>query len=166
MQYTYKECSPENHLSKFSPMFSVIGPGVIFIFCALLLNFLVSISLPFLPTLDITRVYFDGPNEYIGGPNISQGWAELRVSLIRLLTIINLVDFLSSLVHGKGSIVIIVTWIILDCIGHHATTTHLMIVYARHPVRIDPSENCDVTSRFDASSYFILIKCMRTASQP
>lgn len=33
-------------------------PGVIFLFCALALSFLVSVSLPFLPALDITRAHF------------------------------------------------------------------------------------------------------------
>jgi len=35
-------------------------PGIIFLFCAFVLSFLTSISLPFLPALDITRVHFGG----------------------------------------------------------------------------------------------------------
>lgn len=33
-------------------------PGIIFLFCALVLNFLTSISLPYLSAIDITRVHF------------------------------------------------------------------------------------------------------------
>ncbi|KAF9528840.1 hypothetical protein CPB83DRAFT_869364 [Crepidotus variabilis] len=33
-------------------------PGIVFLFCALVLNFLVSISLPYLPALDIVRTHF------------------------------------------------------------------------------------------------------------
>ncbi|KAF5329751.1 hypothetical protein D9619_009113 [Psilocybe cf. subviscida] len=35
-------------------------PGIVFLFCALVLSFLVSISLPFLPALDIVRVNYGG----------------------------------------------------------------------------------------------------------
>jgi len=34
-------------------------PGIIFIFCAFVLSFLTSISLPYLPALDITRTHFN-----------------------------------------------------------------------------------------------------------
>ncbi|KAJ2932002.1 hypothetical protein H1R20_g5079, partial [Candolleomyces eurysporus] len=34
-------------------------PGVVLLFCALVLSFLASISLPFLPALDIARVKFE-----------------------------------------------------------------------------------------------------------
>jgi hypothetical protein len=49
-------------------------PGVIFIFCALVLNFLVSISLPFLPALDIARTHF-------GAAKNSQGLTEIRFGI-------------------------------------------------------------------------------------
>ena len=35
-------------------------PGVLFLFCAFVLLFLVSISLPYLTALDFARVHFDG----------------------------------------------------------------------------------------------------------
>lgn len=51
-------------------------PGVVFLLCALVLLFLVSISLPYLTALDIVRVHFEG------GPSTdTQGsLTELRVS--------------------------------------------------------------------------------------
>ncbi|GJE95569.1 SUR7/PalI family protein [Phanerochaete sordida] len=43
-------------------------PGVFFLFCAFVLLFLVSISLPYLPALDFARVHFDGsPSTENGG---------------------------------------------------------------------------------------------------
>ncbi len=50
-------------------------PGVIFLVCALVLNFLVSISLPYLPALDITRVHFPTSVSQSG----TTGVQELRV---------------------------------------------------------------------------------------
>lgn len=35
-------------------------PGIIFLVCALVLNFLVSVSLPYLPALDIARTHYRG----------------------------------------------------------------------------------------------------------
>jgi hypothetical protein len=51
-------------------------PGVIFIFCALVLNFLVSISLPFLPALDIARTHFEN-----GVVANSEGLTEIRFGI-------------------------------------------------------------------------------------
>ncbi|KAF8968778.1 hypothetical protein BDZ97DRAFT_328267 [Flammula alnicola] len=51
-------------------------PGIIFLFCALVLNFLVSISLPFLPALDIARTHFGT------GGSVSQG--ALGITELRL----------------------------------------------------------------------------------
>lgn len=77
-------------------------PGVIFIICALVLNFLVSISLPYLPALDIARTHFGN-----GAVKNSQGLTEIRVSLTVLYwAMTNLVDILSSLVYGKGALAI------------------------------------------------------------
>jgi len=42
-------------------------PGVIFLFCAFVLLFLVSISLPWLTGLDIARVHFEGSGSTSGG---------------------------------------------------------------------------------------------------
>ena len=53
-------------------------PGVIFLFCAFVLLFLVSISLPYITALDVARVHF-----HAGSPTINQDSAaanELRVS--------------------------------------------------------------------------------------
>ena len=53
-------------------------PGVIFLFCAFVLLFLVSISLPYITALDVARVHF-----HTGSPTINQDSAaanELRVS--------------------------------------------------------------------------------------
>ena len=50
-------------------------PGIFFLFCAFVLLFLVSISLPYLTGLDFARVHFDGIT------NSDQGTiSELRVS--------------------------------------------------------------------------------------
>ncbi|KAJ7079594.1 hypothetical protein B0H15DRAFT_953959 [Mycena belliarum] len=48
-------------------------PGIIFLLCALILSILVSISLPFLPALDLVRVHFGS-----GIKTASDGMTELR----------------------------------------------------------------------------------------
>ncbi|KAK7459667.1 hypothetical protein VKT23_009648 [Stygiomarasmius scandens] len=45
-------------------------PGIIFLFCAFVLSFLVSISTPFLPALDIARVHFDNRALVLGETDI------------------------------------------------------------------------------------------------
>ncbi|THV04560.1 pali-domain-containing protein [Dendrothele bispora CBS 962.96] len=42
-------------------------PGIIFLFCAFVLSFLVSISTPFLPALDIARVHFENQQALVFG---------------------------------------------------------------------------------------------------
>ena len=54
-------------------------PGVIFIFFAFVLNFLASISLPYLTALDITRTHFD--HGVILSDTQNSGVTELKVSL-------------------------------------------------------------------------------------
>ena len=57
-------------------------PGVVFLFCAFVLLFLVSVSLPWLSALDVTRVHFEGTSSTgTGGQNPV---TELRVSEIPL----------------------------------------------------------------------------------
>ncbi|KIK64991.1 hypothetical protein GYMLUDRAFT_39402 [Collybiopsis luxurians FD-317 M1] len=46
-------------------------PGIIFLFCAFILSLLTSISLPFLPALDIARSHLNG-NALINGDNVNQ----------------------------------------------------------------------------------------------
>ncbi|PSR76792.1 hypothetical protein PHLCEN_2v8173 [Hermanssonia centrifuga] len=53
-------------------------PGVIFLFCAFVLLFLVSVSLPYLPALDIARVHFSGSSST--GDSTQGQLTELRVS--------------------------------------------------------------------------------------
>lgn len=53
-------------------------PGVAFIVCAFVLLFLVSVSLPWLPALDITRVHFEGTSST--GSGDQHPLTELRVS--------------------------------------------------------------------------------------
>lgn len=53
-------------------------PGVTILFAAFVLNFIVSISLPYLPALDITRTHFD-ELALEDGQNVMQ---ELRVSYL------------------------------------------------------------------------------------
>jgi len=50
-------------------------PGILFLFCALALSFLASISLPYLPALDITRTQFAS-----GIKSGQDGVTEIRVS--------------------------------------------------------------------------------------
>jgi hypothetical protein len=60
------------HERKMSRVFCI--PGIIFLTCALVLSVLVSISLPFLPALDLVRVHFGN------GVNTSgEGMTQLRV---------------------------------------------------------------------------------------
>lgn len=47
-------------------------PGIIFLFCALVLSFLTSISLPFLTGLDIVRVHFGSPALATGNSAVDQ----------------------------------------------------------------------------------------------
>jgi hypothetical protein len=54
-------------------------PGIFFLVCALVLSFLTSISLPFLPGLDIVRVHFAQGALQDGS---TQGISELRVRLL------------------------------------------------------------------------------------
>lgn len=61
-------------------------PGIFFIFSAFVLNFLASISLPYLTALDITRTHFN--RGVILSDTDNSGVTELRVSL----TLINLID--------------------------------------------------------------------------
>ena len=56
-------------------------PGVFFLFCAFVLLFLVSLSLPFLPALDITRVHFEGSSSTENGQG---ALTELRVRTAQL----------------------------------------------------------------------------------
>lgn len=74
-------------------------PGIVVIFMALVLNFLASISLPFLPALDITRTHF--ASDGVQG-NTPLGMTELRVSskTARVRVEAN-VSFNRSLVYGK-----------------------------------------------------------------
>ncbi|KAF9256202.1 hypothetical protein L218DRAFT_966549 [Marasmius fiardii PR-910] len=51
-------------------------PGIIFLLCATVLNFLVSISLPFLPALDVARTHFPGI-ALVNGQSVN----ELRVGV-------------------------------------------------------------------------------------
>jgi len=53
---------------KMSRVFCI--PGIIFLFCAFVLSFLVSISTPFLPALDIARVHFDNRALVLGETDI------------------------------------------------------------------------------------------------
>ncbi|KAF9502129.1 pali-domain-containing protein [Pleurotus eryngii] len=53
-------------------------PGIIFLLCAFVLSFLTSISLPYLPALDITRVHFG--NAGTAG-TLDQGVTELRLGV-------------------------------------------------------------------------------------
>ena len=53
-------------------------PGIIFLFCAFVLLFLVSISLPFLTALDFARVHFKDGNPTVGSDKNAIN--ELRVS--------------------------------------------------------------------------------------
>jgi hypothetical protein len=53
-------------------------PGIIFLFAALVLNFLVSISLPYLPALDIARVHFGSTGVSASG---SQTVTESRLGI-------------------------------------------------------------------------------------
>ncbi|KAF5391954.1 hypothetical protein D9757_003233 [Collybiopsis confluens] len=46
-------------------------PGIIFLFCAFILSILTSISLPFLPALDIARAHLNG-NALINGDTVNQ----------------------------------------------------------------------------------------------
>ena len=55
-------------------------PGVIFLFCALVLSLLVSISLPSLPTLDIARVHFDATSVRADELGQQNSVGQLRVS--------------------------------------------------------------------------------------
>ncbi|KAJ3808518.1 hypothetical protein F5876DRAFT_78667 [Lentinula aff. lateritia] len=65
-----------------SRMFCI--PGIIFLFCAFVLSILVSISLPFLPALDIARAHMNG-NALINGDTVNEirfgVWYGLIVSL-------------------------------------------------------------------------------------
>ena len=54
-------------------------PGVFFLFSAFILLLLVSISLPFLTTLDLVRVHFTEGTPFIG--NNENALNQLRVSL-------------------------------------------------------------------------------------
>jgi hypothetical protein len=47
-------------------------PGVLFLVCALVLSFLVSVSLPFLPAMDIVRTHFGGGQVQAGSVGIEQ----------------------------------------------------------------------------------------------
>lgn len=53
-------------------------PGVIFLLCAFVLLFLVSISLPYLTALDIARVKFSGGSPTVGSD--SNAIHQIRVS--------------------------------------------------------------------------------------
>lgn len=53
-------------------------PGIVFLFAALVLSFIASISLPYLPALDVVRVHFDQQNAL---DNSSTAITELRVSV-------------------------------------------------------------------------------------
>ena len=57
-------------------------PGVIFLFCAFVLLFLVSISLPYITVLDFVRVHFHAGNPTVGSD--ANAVNELRVSCFRL----------------------------------------------------------------------------------
>ena len=50
-------------------------PGMILLFCAFVLLLLVSVSLPYLPALDVVRIHFEG-----GSTNAQGQLSELRVS--------------------------------------------------------------------------------------
>ncbi|KAF5349316.1 hypothetical protein D9758_011803 [Tetrapyrgos nigripes] len=47
-------------------------PGILFLLCAFVLSFLVSISLPFLPALDIARVHFRDGNALVDGRTVTE----------------------------------------------------------------------------------------------
>lgn len=59
-------------------------PGIVFLFFAFVLLFLVSISLPYLTALDFVRVHAQTGGSSIGGTNTS-AIDELRVSLCFVL---------------------------------------------------------------------------------
>ncbi|KAJ7583794.1 actin cortical patch SUR7/pH-response regulator pali [Mycena floridula] len=46
-------------------------PGIVFLFCAFVLSFLVSISLPYLTALDVVRTHFDG-TPFLGSVGLSE----------------------------------------------------------------------------------------------
>ncbi|PPR00269.1 hypothetical protein CVT26_009021 [Gymnopilus dilepis] len=56
-------------------------PGVVFLFCALVLSFLVSVSLPFLPALDIVRTHFGDTQDIQQFVTNSTGIEEVRADL-------------------------------------------------------------------------------------
>lgn len=47
-------------------------PGILFLLCAFVLSFLVSVSLPFLPALDIARVHFRGGDALVNGRTVTE----------------------------------------------------------------------------------------------
>jgi len=84
-------------------------PGVVFLFCAFVLMFIVSVSLPFLTAMDITRVHFTG-NPMInmtGTPPISQTrfgiWAYCYETTTSSDTICDKTGHAYSFMLSKGS---------------------------------------------------------------
>lgn len=58
-------------------------PGVVLLGCALVLSFLVSVSLPYLPALDITRAHFNSTVKQDG----TTGVQELRVPFFAIINL-------------------------------------------------------------------------------
>ncbi|KAF8904695.1 hypothetical protein CPB84DRAFT_1706146 [Gymnopilus junonius] len=56
-------------------------PGVVFLFCAFVLSFLVSISLPFLPALDVVRTHFGDGQQIQQIQTNSSGVEEVRFGI-------------------------------------------------------------------------------------
>jgi hypothetical protein len=59
---------------------SFFVPGVIVLFCALILSLLVTVSLPSLPAIDIARAHFSGI-----APHVSIDTASIREIRVRAL---------------------------------------------------------------------------------
>lgn len=71
-------------------------PGIIFLVCALVLSFLTSISLPYLPALDIARTHFGNGALEAG----QQSMTQLRVS-VSLSFSSQFIDYSDSLEYGE-----------------------------------------------------------------
>lgn len=78
-------------------------PGIFFLTCALVLSFLASLSLPFLPALDIVRVKFGTNSTGAASAGSLPVVTELRVSSLARYTILMgpLLIFSPSLASGK-----------------------------------------------------------------
>ena len=75
-------------------------PGVIFLFCAFVLLFLVSISLPYITDIDIARVHFKNGHPTVGAD--TNAINEIRVRSFLSSYISRLTRLLSSLAAGMS----------------------------------------------------------------